>query len=91
MYFSLFEVEAKQFREHDPIGEIAYISASPTSRQIVRSHKVGQRGQWSKRRSIPLRRPIDAINLLFPGISLLLGLTLMGLALKLLIKLKDYV
>ena len=90
-YFPPFEAEEKQFREHEPTGEIAYVSAFSSSCQIVRQGKVGQRSQRTKRRLILVKRPIETIILLFTGVSLLLGLTLMAMALKLLIKLKDFV
>jgi hypothetical protein len=89
MCFPPFEAEGKQFGEHEPTGEIAYVSAFPTSCQIVRHGKIGQKSRGSKTRPIPVKRPIESIILLFVGVSLLLGLTLMAMALKLLIQLKD--
>lgn len=40
-------------------------------------------------RLIPVKRIIESIILLFAGVSLLLGLALVAMALKLLIQLKD--
>lgn len=88
MCFPPFEAEEKQFREHEPTDEIAYASAFSTSGQIVRHSKIGQQSRGSKR-PISVRRPIESIILLFLGVSLLVGLTLMTMALKLLLQLKD--
>jgi hypothetical protein len=91
MYFPPFEPEGKQFGEHEPTGEIAYVSAFPTSCQIIRHCKVGHRSQRSKRRLILVKRSIETIILIFSGVSLLLESTLMAMASELLIRLKDHI
>ena len=72
-----------------PVNLVGTLSAFPTSCQIVRHGNIGQKSRGSKMRLIPVKRIIESIILLFAGVSLLLGLALVAMALKLLIQLKD--
>jgi hypothetical protein len=79
-------VDDKQLLEVKPTCGLEYVSAFPASYQSVGDDRVAQQNARCKKNVIRVRRPIEAILLLLTGMSLLLGITLIVVASKLLIE-----